>query len=560
VTFTAAVRSAGGLILVATLAAAGLVGAAGPAAADTLTVGGVVFHDRDADGHRDPGEPALPGLRVHHTSGTPATTTDAAGRYLLEGLPPSDKVHLQTGWLRSQCYDPKSQDCPAGPGDDNDFPTRNQLFEYPLTGAAAGTAAGDVPGVIEVNAALLPDWPGRGMAPPDPVRGVVAANSVDVAARLSSGPDTCVGALGICPAGATYERFGQLHNQGVHPITGLRAKLLVPPGDCLTAVTMVEVATSAGIGPMTTRPPAGDFDCDTRVVELAFPGTLVAAGAVRLSVTGTVHTGPGTPGCTLDAPPAATCGTGAPQGRALMLGVTHIAQHGDPDSTFCARGDLRRCATGLHDKRREPDDVDPAGHNIDAALGGTTDFNLQMAYARVGHRGPASIVHAGDEITVRGWVRNQLGEREPANQAHPGASIRFFLPAGSELGALPAPHSLRTCAQDAGPAPATGPAPAEGTDAARHWPTGPAVSVTCVYDGPVSPHVSSIAIDLVVRVPADWPVGWPYRTVACAAPVAGQAGERLPAAAAPCGPHTRPAATPTDNDAGLTLLVLPPRR
>jgi hypothetical protein len=515
---------AGG-VAAALLVATGLALAPGPASAAGLSIGGHVFHDMDADGHRDAGEPGLPGIRVQHSDGELGLTvvTDADGRYRLDDLPNTGRLLLQTGWFKSQCYAAENLNCPAGPGDDNDFPTRNQLFEYPLANAAS---------TDDLNAALLPDWPGPGLTPPDPVDGVTAANPVDVAARLSAAPDTCsADAFGICAAGDTIERSGQLHNQGTRPITGLRAKVQVPPGDCLTHIGVVQVATSDGVGPMTANPPEDRFSCDTRAVELAFGGTLVPGGAIRLNIASTVRSGPGTPGCTLDAPPAATCSSQAPQGRTLMLGVTSIAEHGDPDSGFCARGDLRGCATGLHDKRREPDEVDPAGHNVDAALGGTTDFNLGMAYARVGRALP--VAHAGEEITVRGWVRNEIAGA-PTNQAHPGATVRFHFPAGTEVTGLPTPHALYDCAAD-----------------------DPGPSVTCVYNSPLAPHVGSVALNVVVRIPADWPPGRPYRSVACAAPVAGQAGERVPASGQPCDIRSWPLLTPTDNDDDLLLVVLP---
>jgi len=271
-------------------------------------------------------------------------------------------------------------------------------------------------------------------------------------------------------------------------------------------------------------------------VDLAFGGTLVPGGSIRLNIASRVATGPGTPGCTLDAPPAATCSAQSPQGRTLTLGVTRINEHGDPDSGFCARGDLRGCATGLHDKRREPDEVDPAGHNVDAALGGTTDFNLRMAYARVGQ--PLPVAHRGEEITVRGWVRNEIAG-EPTNQAHAGASVRFVFPAGTEIVALPHPHALYECAAD--------------TEADPDRP-----AVACVYNSPVAPHVGSVALNVVVRIPADWPVGLPWTSVACAAPVAGQTGERVPASTRPCD-LTPALLTPTDNDEGVLAVVLPGR-
>jgi hypothetical protein len=341
---------------------------------------------------------------VHHISGAPVTTTDADGHYLLTDLPDTGRLLLQTGWLRSQCYHPTNLNCAPRPGDDNDFPTRNQLFELPLAGR---TSAEDV------NAALLPDWPGAELTPPDPVDGATAANPVDIAARLSAGTDTCTpDAFGICEAGDTFEQAGQIHNQGTTALTGVRAKLFVPPGDCLTGGQIVEYATSAGVGALTTSPPAGEFGCGTREVELSFAGSLMPGGVIRLSVTGTVQEGPGTPGCTTDATPGPTCSTAAPQGRTLLLGVSHIAERGDPDSDFCARGDLRQCATALHDKRREPDEVDPAGHNVAANLGGTTDFNLRMRYRRL-DAPPVSLAHPGDRVTVRDWVRNQIGTDDP---------------------------------------------------------------------------------------------------------------------------------------------------
>jgi hypothetical protein len=110
--------------------------------------------------------------------------------------------------------------------------------------------------------------------------------------------------------------------------------------------------------------------------------------------------------------------------------------------------------------------------------------------------------------------------------------VRFVFPAGTEVVGLPDPHALYDCAADG-------------------------ATVTCVYNSPLAPHVSSIALNVRVRVPADWPPGRPYRTVACTTPAAGQAGERVPAAAAPCDLADLPLFTPTDNDDGLLFVVLP---
>jgi hypothetical protein len=142
-------------------------------------------------------------------------------------------------------------------------------------------------------------------------------------------------------------------------------------------------------------------------------------------------------------------------------------------------------------------------------------------------------------MTVRGYVRNLIagwpGVVRPTNQAHAGATVRFVFPAGTEAVGLPDPHALYDCAT--------------GTDRGD-------TTVSCVHNSPLAPHVASIALNVRVRVPADWPVGRPYRTVACTAPVAGQAGELVPAAGRPCDLGTPAALTPTDNDADLMLVVL----
>lgn len=66
--------ASGAVALVVSLAGA-------TAAAEPGTATGVVFHDRNRDGARDPGEPGLPGVRV--SNGREIVQTDAGGRYQL---------------------------------------------------------------------------------------------------------------------------------------------------------------------------------------------------------------------------------------------------------------------------------------------------------------------------------------------------------------------------------------------------------------------------------------------------------------------------------------------
>src|ERR1051325_1509782 len=90
--------------------------------AATVTVSGFVFRDLDNDGVRDPGEPGVPGVRVHRSSGNnlPNAVTGADGSYPLTGVTAGSSGFLvvKTGWLRSQCA---KLTCAAGPGPDNDY-------------------------------------------------------------------------------------------------------------------------------------------------------------------------------------------------------------------------------------------------------------------------------------------------------------------------------------------------------------------------------------------------------------------------------------------------------
>ena len=104
---------------------------------------------------------------------------------------------------------------------------------------------------------------------------------------------------------------------------------------------------------------------------VALQGTLVAGGLARITVRLALGGTTGTPGCVRGAP-TRDCPLVEPQGAPLVLGMTGVDQQGDPDSfrAGCdAAADVRHCPTGLHDKQAEPDEVDPVGHNVDAALG-----------------------------------------------------------------------------------------------------------------------------------------------------------------------------------------------
>ena len=488
------------------------------ASAGTLTISGYVYRDANDNGVRDADEVGVPGIRVRHGSGSVTTVTAADGSCTLTGLPATATSAVETGWLRSQCppaSTPTSITCPAGPGPDNDFTVNNQFLRYPLSGATSAS---------NVDVGLLPDWPGDELLPP---AGTVPANPVDVAARLSWVTSTCVaGATSICRAGDSFTLNAQVYNQGTTALTGIVSKLVVPAGDCLTSVEMTGTATAPGITGLSAVP--STFSCATGLVTITFAGSLAPAGAIMIAVKGKTQAGPGTPGCVPGAVVTATCVQAEPQARAWLFAVSHIDQPGDPDSTFCAYGDPTYCPTGLHDKRRNPDEVDPVGHNVVASLGGTTAIDLQTFYELVAPAGP---VHPGDTLSLRAWAANEL-DGQPANEVDPGATVKLYLPSGTTV-ALPPKHALLSCVS----------ATQSG-----------AVVVTCTNKGPLSPGVSGVAFNVGVTVPASWPTGTPFHTVACGAPPAAQASaERVPAGH--CGLGTVPAGTATNNDAALDVPI-----
>ncbi len=466
-------------------------------AAAARTVSGYVFYDKNDNGVRDPGEPGVAGIRLRDNKGAVSATTGSDGSYAFASVPSSGYLQVETGWFRSQCppaSSPTATSCGVGPGKDNDFLVDNQFVRYTLTGTSASG----------IDVGLVPDWPGGSMTIPAPVAGVVPANAVDVAARLSWVSGTCVSSTyEICRAGDTFSMAGQVLNEGTTALTGVQARVYVPPGDCVVSASLLAYTAPIGLGALTVTPATPT--CSDRYLDLSFAGSLAPGAGVRVLINGKTVSGPGTPGCTTTKTSALTCPTAEPQGRGWLLGVSHIDQTGDPDSTFCAAGDMTLCPTGLHDKRHTPDEVDPAGHNVDAALTGTSAYDL------------AAHVEKLSDDTVRAWVSNPSDD----GAAPIKSVVKIWLPAGTSVVAVPAKHTLLTC--DAGKV------------------SGSAVVVTCTLGGPVGPTISSPAIDITLGAA-------PARVVVCATPPSGAAAETIPAATG-CGLTTDAETTATDNDA-----------
>lgn len=468
-----------------------------------VAVSGRVFDDRNDNGVMDPGEPGIGGVRIRDKNGDQSTVTSDTGAYAFPAAPTSGYLQVETGWFRSQCppvSSPTANTCPAGPGADNNYLVNNQFVQFTLTGKTTAHA----------NVGLVPDWPGRSMTIPAPVGGAVPANAVDVAARLSWSSGTCTGGgYEICRAGDTFSMVGQVFNQGTTDLTGVAARACMPPADCVTGAAALAYSVPTGLGALTVSPASPT--CSTRYLDLSFGGMLVPAGGVRVLIHGETSAGPGTPGCTVKTTNTKLCPADEPQGRGWLFGISHIDQNGDPDSTFCAAGDMTRCPISLHDKRRAPDEIDPAGHNVDASLGGTTASDLR-AYAEM-----------LDSTTVRAWAANDVAGAL-VNASGEKATVKVWLRAGTTVVTVPAKHNLISC--DTGK------------------PSGGAIVVTCVLGGPVAPTISSPAVDITLAAP-------PGRVVVCVAPASGAAAETVPAGAG-CGLDTDADTTATDNDATLT--------
>ncbi len=493
-------------------------------AAGGLLVSGRVFWDQNNNGTADLGEPGVAGIRVHLNAGagTPTTVTAPDGTYTLAGLPTggSGSIVVETGWFRSQCA---ALSCPPGPGPDNDFRTANQFIQLPMSTVTQS--------LVGIDVGLLPDWPGHTSAAPAPQAGVTPANAVDVASRLSWATSSCSdGKYFICRPGDTYTVTSQFLNQGTTAITGLRAVLALPTGDHVATgdvtrdFTLNATATSPGITSLTPGPLTA-----AGTVLMTFTGTLVPGGLVKVSsklvAGGTV----GTPGCVRGAP-TTICPTGEPFGAPLVLAVTHTDQAGDPDSfgPGCDPvADVRQCPTGIHDKQVEPDEVDPVGHNVEESVGTDSAYDLRSRVVLLS-TAPPSGWQPGSPMTWRVSAFND----GPA-LAVSGWTLTLVLPkAGAPV--LPSANALRTCAK--------------GTTTAGY------PFVRCTGRGPLSPGVTSIAVDVSAVVPVGAAPG-SLGVVTYVLPAVGQPAETNPLGTAPLSSTVDTTASPTDNDDSAFIVV-----
>jgi hypothetical protein len=79
--------------------------------------------------------------------------------------------------------------------------------------------------------------------------------------------------------------------------------------------------------------------------------------------------------------------------------------------------------------------------------------------------------------------------------------------------------------------------------------------VRCTGKGPLSPGVTSFAVDVVMHVPPKAGDGTVLPVLAYVTPASGQPAETVPLGAAPTNPSTSAGSTTTDNDSSASVAT-----
>jgi hypothetical protein len=160
---------------------------------------------------------------------------------------------------------------------------------------------------------------------------------------------------------------------------------------------------------------------------------------------------------------------------------------------------------------------------VDAGLGTSPVYNLTARLLALRPVGPAA---AGSPIAWRAVAFNT----GPAT-AVAGWTLTVLLPQGTAPVA-PAANAVVKCT----------------TGTSAGFPM-----VRCTGKGPLSPGVSSVAVDVDATVPVGSPPGSGLTALAYVAPPAGQGPETNPLGTAPTTPAVDTTRSPTDNDASATV-------
>jgi hypothetical protein len=314
------------LVLAATAVAAGIgiVRADGPAtgagaAVTTGTVSGTVWHDLDADGTRDAGEPGIRRVTITRLGTTATTVTGADGRWTLSLPSGTATISALTGWLPSAC--PGDLQCAAGRTTNQRFAVENQFVRARVNVTAGGAITG-------LDLGLEPDH-GDPTGRPTSLhrgndRGDGTALSHDLAVRHSGeGYAGCADPSGtrVCPVGARITGIGQIYNQGLAWVTDVRFVVTVPPGTTLRSDPVLDRATPGTKPTRTGR--SGPTAEGGRWIEFVHPG-LPPATALWFRTTFEVTGGPSSP---------KPYGSGAKADRKAYVSISQVTPR-DNDSTL----------------------------------------------------------------------------------------------------------------------------------------------------------------------------------------------------------------------------------
>ncbi len=194
-------------------------------------VTGIVFLDRNANGRRDPGEPAIPGVQVQ--VGTGLASSDVDGRYRVWDLMPFDPmpISVDSTTLPSPLWIPvlRHNSIEAGPN-------RFEPLDIPVV---AG-------GVLEGRVSWLRD--GATSLPPIPLLVLNAAG--EVIARTATFSDGEFVLFGVRPGVMTVRVDpAWLAAQGLGPVTAQPVTLPATDDGATVRVPVITITTSESVSP-----------------------------------------------------------------------------------------------------------------------------------------------------------------------------------------------------------------------------------------------------------------------------------------------------------------------
>jgi len=367
-----------------------------PLEGDPGDLSGVIYWDENQDGVRDADEPGLDGIVVRYGQGSAVTVTSGGGEYELEGLEAGQPLHIQTGWLRTQC---NNLFCEAGPGPDNAIGVSNQRVKIDDVDDILSDEGGAV-----ANVGLVPAWDGDYPIPAD-----YEPEEQDAAIRFTrvGGCEEGTREEALCEVGGVVQAQLEVHNQGTEPIDEVDFSLRVPAGTSIRTPPTV-----AGDGYNLDGLDAEEIrvDDDSGTVQYRLTGELPPAGLAFMWVALNVDEGPET---------RTPLPIQDPYDRQSQARILAISPGPDADSELCVGSGPSTCTqlTGGHSKLGDNDDSGLMGFNVSDPDGAADDaevttFDLALSADFQG----SSVVAPGAELEVRLTVDNEgIGAADVSN-------------------------------------------------------------------------------------------------------------------------------------------------